>query len=367
MIYLDYAANYPVKKEVLEELNNVELNYYGNANSLHKMGMYSHNELEKLESNIRNTLKISENYDIIYTSSASEANNLAIKGIAYSYNGFGKHILISGYEHNSVEASVSYLKNNGFEIDIIKNNSNGKVDLIDLKDKLRNDTILVCIIMVDSELGAYNNPKEINEILKDYPNCHLLMDSTQAVCKFDIDFNEIEMTSFTPHKFGGLVGTGVLIKRKSTILIPLIHGGKSNTIYRAGSIPLGLIASISKSIEIGYKNIEENVKYVTMLNQYFKSNISNIKNIVINSFDCPYIINISILDKKASDVVKYLSDNDICVSQKSACSITNTPSKAVMSVYKDRKRANSSFRISISELTKKEELDYLIIKLKELL
>lgn len=362
MIYLDYSANFPVIDEVLNDFLKTEKEYYGNTNSSHKLGQKSLNKYNELNSKIFKILKLNPNeYDIIFTSSASEANNLAIKGIYSSYSGIGKHILASPFEHSSVSATLGYLKETGADVEIINAENDGNISLDDLKAKLRNDTILLCMILIESETGKIQPYKEVVEILKNYPNCHLLIDATQAMSKIDIDYNLIDMFSFTPHKFGGIIGTGFLVKRKETILTPLIHGGLSTSIYRSSTFPLGLFSSSVKAIEIGYKNMIDNFKKVKDVYQYLITNLKKYDRVEINSFyDFPYILNISIKDKKASDVVEYLSDNDICVSQKSACSIKNTPSKTIFSIYHDKKRAISSFRISLSYLTKKEEIDEFI-------
>lgn len=362
MIYLDYAANYPVKDEVLKKLIDVEKKYYGNTNSFHKVGEES---LKKYQEENLKALRLlnldPSEYEIVYTSSASESNNLAIKGIYNSYQGFGKHILTSPFEHSSVSATLGFLKESGAEVELLKANSDGKIDLIDLKNKLRNDTILLTMILIESETGIIEPYKEVIDVLKDYPNCHLLIDATQAMCKLPLDYNGIEMFSFAPHKFGGIIGSGFLVKKKSTILTPLIHGGKSVSIYRSSTCPLGLISSSIKALELGLNDLNKNYAYVKSLNDYLIDNLKDIKEIEFNSKDnSPYILNISIKNKKAGETVKYLSDHNICVSQKSACSIKNTSSSTIMNIYHDKNRALSSFRISLSSLTTKEELDEFI-------
>ncbi len=366
MIYLDYASNYPAKKEVLDALVNTELNYIGNYNSSHKEGKRSKNKFIELDKSNKEILKLNDDYDIIYTSSATESNNLAIKGTIKSYSGFGKKILVSEVEHSSVNGCLGQLKNAGYQIEFINILDNGEIDFDDLKKKLTSDTILVITILVESETGFIHDYKKIAEIIKKTnPNCHYLVDATQGVGKFDIDFNSLELVSFAPHKFGGIIGTGCLIKKKSTILSPLIEGGESNSIYRSGTPALGLLASTNKALELAYLNMDLNFKKVQELHDYLINNIKDIKGLMINSFSNPYIINLSFLNIPAYKVVEYLSSKDICISQKSACSIKNTPSKIIFSIYKDKKRASNSFRISISELVTKEELDELIKCLKE--
>ncbi len=366
MIYFDYAANYPTKKEVLDALCETELNFFGNYNSSHEAGKISKNKFIELDSKIKKDLEIPNDFEIIYTSSATESNNLAIKGIANCYSGFGKKILVSELEHSSVNGTLGYLKDIGFNIEFFKTKESGEIDFDDLKNKLTDDCILVCLIFVDGETGFIHDYKKVYELVKNSKNAHFLLDATQGITKFDLDFNYTELVSFSPHKFGGIIGSGCLIKRKTTILTPLIQGGESNSIYRSGSVPLGIIASCQKAIELAVKNKDLNYKKTKIINEYLLNEIAQISKIKVNSFDNPYIINLSVEGKSGKDSVEFLNNLGICVSQKSACSIKNTPSKIIMSIYKDKKRASSSFRISLCELTTLEEAKELIKALKEL-
>ncbi len=367
MIYLDYSANYPVKKEVLEYLSEVELNNIGNVNSIHKLGENSSLTFSQIDSNIKKLLDVDDSHELVYTSSATEANNLAIKGIAESYSGFGKHILVSPYEHSSVNGALASLKDKGFEIEFLKVDKDGHIDLNQLEQDIKPSTILVITIFVEAETGLINDVSKISEIIKKHEHVHHLVDATQGIIKENLNLNELDLVTFTPHKFGGLTGTGVLVKNKSTILTPLINGGKSNSIYRSGSTPLGLIASIEKSIELAKQNVEKNNLYVKELHDYLINQISNFKEVLINKTESNYILNISIKNIRASRACVYLSEKGICVSQKSACSISNTPSKTIMSLYNDKNRALSSFRISLSELTSKSELDQLVSNIRSLI
>ncbi len=367
MIYLDYSANFPAQKEVLDTLIEVEQNYYGNCVSIHKEGKRSMALYKKVNSKLLSALNLSEEeYEAIYTSSASESNNLAIKGLFQSYSGFGKHILVSEFEHSSTNAVLGYLKEGQNAIvEFIKTNEDGKLNLDDLKSKIKMNTILVCLSLVESEAGAIQDYKEVIKIIKNYPNCHLLLDATQAVGKIPLDLTGADLISFTPHKYGGLIGTGILIKKKDCILTPLIHGGNSVSLYRSSTTPLGLIASSYKATELAITNLDEHLRKVRELQSYLVSELKKEKDILINSnLEFPYILNISIKNRKASQVVSLLSENDICVSQKSACSILNTPSKTIMSIYHDKERALGSFRISLSYLTTYEELNQFLTVLR---
>ncbi len=368
MIYLDFAANAPVRKEVLETFARVESAYYGNAISIHPAGQASKEEYDRLNKKALGLFGVPESdYEIVYTSSASESNNLAIKGIYESYAGYGIHILASEFEHSSVNAALGYLKEKGASVEMVSTSERGEIDLEDLKRKLTDKTILLCLNLVESETGSVQPYREIIDILKEHRNCHFLLDATQAIGKIPLDLRGIDLLSCTPHKFGGIIGTGFLLKKKSTVLTPLIHGGANVSPYRSGTTPLGLIASSVKALELAINAQERNYKKVMALHEHLCSRLESIKGLQINSpTSFPYIINCSVTGKRASAVVRSLSEKGICVSQKSACSVPNTPSKPIMAIYHDKTRALSSFRISLSSTTATEDIDCLANALEEI-
>lgn len=207
MIYLDYAANTPVEKEVLKEFIETTGKYIANPNSTHPLGLEAKKIIDE------NTIKISKYFDIdpnsiIYTSGSSESNNLLIKGIAEKNKNLGRHIIISPIEHSSIIAPCNYLASKGFEISVLPLLESGQIDLEELKKIIREDTILVSICYVDSELGTIQPIKKIGELLKKYPNCLFHTDATQAVGKINVDFSNCDFVTFAPHKFYGLNGFG---------------------------------------------------------------------------------------------------------------------------------------------------------------
>lgn len=230
-IYLDYAANTPVDPEILETFNKATLKYFANPNSTHELGQEVNKKIEETTNNIMELFQketnLDKNTEIIYTSGSSESNNLAIKGIAQSYKENGKHIITTFLEHSSVSSPLTYLKEQGYEIDVLNITSDGKVDVEHLKSLLRQDTILVSICYVDSEVGIVQPIHEIASILKQYPNCFLHVDCTQGIGKVKLDLQDVDLISFAPHKFYGLNGFGGLIKRQDIVLEPLINGGAS--------------------------------------------------------------------------------------------------------------------------------------------
>lgn len=362
-IYLDYAANTPVQKEVLDVFNEITLDYFANPNSTHNLGKNANKKIDETTNNILNLLKketnINEGAEIIYTSGASESNNLAIKGVAKVYKENGKHIISTFLEHSSVSSPLSYLKEEGYEIDIVNITSEGKVDIEHFKNLLRNDTILVSICYVDSEVGIVQPIKEIAKILKDYPNCFLHVDCTQAIGKIKVDLKDVDLISFAPHKFYGLNGFGGLIKRKEIVLEPLINGGASTSIYRSGTPVIGQICAMEKALQIAFDNFNKRQKYVIDLNENLRNSLLDYKDMKINTIskENPFILNISVNGIKATDFKEKLEEYGVCVSIKSACTITITPSRIVMAMTHDRKRALSSWRISLSHLTTDEEID----------
>lgn len=364
MTYLDYSATTPVNKEVLESFNKTCLEYIGNPNSLHKLGVKSKKLEESATKQIARLLNVKED-EIIYTSGSSESNNLAIKGICERYSRIGKHIITTNLEHSSIYGPIGYLQKQGYEVDFVKTN-NGIVDLEDLKNKLRKDTVLVSIASVNSETGIKQNIEEIARILKNY-NCYFHVDATQSIGKVNIDFKNVDLVSFSAHKIFGLKGIGCLIKKENIDLIPLIHGGKSTTIYRSGTPALPLIVSLSKALRLALEDLDKKELYVKELNNYLKENIKDIKNVTINSneYSIPQVLNISILNVKPETMLHALEEDDIYISTQSACSSNNPVSKAVLEVTGDQERAKHSIRVSISYITTKEEIDTFIKSFKK--
>lgn len=362
-IYLDYASNTPVDKDVLNTFNEITLKYFANPNSTHILGKVTNKKIQETTENIIKELSkkanLDENMEIIYTSGSSESNNLAIKGIAKSYKENGKHIISTFLEHSSVSSPLTYLKEQGYEIDIVNITNEGKVDLEHLKSLIRKDTILVSICYIDSEVGIVQPIEEIAKIVKEYPNCFFHVDCTQAVGKINIDLKNIDLISFAPHKFYGLNGFGALIKNKEIVLEPLINGGASTTIYRSGTPVIGQIYALEKALEISFDNLEERKKYVKNINKKLRENLSKYKDVKINTIsdENPFILNISVNGVKAAEFKNKLEEYGVCISIKSACTITITPSRIVMAMTHDRKRALASFRISLSHLVKESEIN----------
>lgn len=361
MIYLDYAASTPVDDEVLNEFIRVSKEYYANPNSNHTLGMKAKMVIDEATKNIAKLLNVKEN-EIIYTSGSSESNNLVIKGVCERYKSRGKHILISSLEHNSIVSSCTYLQELGFEVEIIPVDKYGIINIDGLKKMLRDDTILVSITSVDSELGIREPIEKIASILKEYPNCFFHTDASQAIGKVNIDYSDVDLITITPHKFYGLSGVGILVKRDNVFLKPQINGGKSSTIYRSGTPDTALIASASIALKKSLENMEERRISVIDKNKKIVEYLKGKKDVTINSNDnsIPYIINFSVQNRKSNDLQKLFNDLEIYVSTKTSCCPIETPSKLVYAVTKNKGLASSSIRLSLSHLTTNAEIDKFI-------
>lgn len=362
MVYLDYSATTKTNSEVLDTFIKCSNEYIGNPNSLHKLGVEAKNLIDKATMQIINLLNL-KNREIIYTSGSTESNNLALLGICNKYKNRGKHIITTKLEHSSIYGPLKQLEELGYIIDYVKLDSDGIVDLNDLERLLTNDTILVSICTVNSEIGILQPIDKIYNIVKKYPRCIFHTDATQAVGKVNIDLNNADLVSFSAHKFFGVKGIGVLIKKNNIELQPIISGGNSTTIYRSGTPCLPLIVSISKALRLAMIDIDNKYNKVKELNEYLKKYLSTLDNVSINSNDSsiPHILNISIKDVKPETMLHALEEYDIYISTKSACSNTLT-SLAVYELTNDLSKSKSSIRISISSITTKEEIDYFIEK-----
>ena len=367
MIYLDYAANTPVEKDVLKTFVDATIKYTANPNSSHPLGKLASDAIDKASTNIAKYFNCSKE-SIIYTSGSSESNNLVIKGVAERNKNIGKHIIISPIEHSSIIAPCNFLASLGYEISVLSLDEKGQVDLNELKNIIREGTILVSICYVDSELGIVQPIKKIANIIKEYPNCIFHTDATQAIGKINVDFNGVDFVTFAPHKFFGLNGFGVLLNLNDNKIIPLIHGGKSTTIYRSGTpIPANVIA-LEKSLEIALNNLNDRYEYIDCLNKYLRDELNIFSHVFINSpkNSIPNTINISLKNMDAKKVVKKLEEKEIYLSTTSACSLGNAPSKSVYAITNDLELAKNSIRISLSHLTTMKELETFLKTFKEI-
>ena len=359
MIYFDNISASKVDEEVLSCFYDTTIKYFANPNSFHVLGRDAKKVFDEKTLNIAKMLGVN-NDEVIYTSGATEANNLVIKGVLERYKAKGKHIIISPLEHTSITASVNFMQNYGFEVSVVALDSNGLVDLLDLKRLIKDDTILVSITSCDSELGIIQPVDEIAKLLKDYPNVIFHTDATQLFGKSKINIDNIDLITINPHKFGGLDNFGLLIKKKNVGLIPLIHGGIGSSLLRSGTPSLANVVALEKAISKVLAN--NNIEYITKLNKYMIDKLSKYSNVYFNSneYSISNIINFSVKGIKNLELVKYLEEHNILVSPKTSCCPVNTPSRIVYAKEKNKSLASSSIRISFSFDNTFEEIDIFI-------
>ena len=358
MIYLDYSATTPVSYDVLESYNKATRDYMGNANSIHALGVKSKVLLNSATKQLCELFDINEE-ELVYTSGATESNNMALKGVALSYKNRGNHIIVSKLEHPSIYAICNFLELQGFEISYVNNDKDGLIDFEDLKRKIRPTTILISICAVNSEVGIRQPLKIIRQLIKkENPNTIFHSDMTQAIGKIPVNMKDVDMASMSAHKIFGPKGIGFLYKNSKVNITPLIHGsGKFNDL-RSGTPPLPLVVALSKACRIALTDLERREASVKKLNERIVSELSNIDGIIINStkYSIPHVLNISLNNVRPETFIHALEEDEIYVSTNTACS-SGDLSTSVMAIYNDKKRATSTIRISLSYVTTNEEIN----------
>lgn len=253
---------------------------------------------------------------------------------------------------------LTAMQEQGAQIDVVSIDRQGRVNLDELAELLRRDTVLVTISTVDSELGVVQPVREIARMLEAYPHCRLHVDATQAVGKIPISFQYADTMSLAAHKFYGLNGVGLLLRREDVGMEPLIHGGVSASLYRSGTPPVGLAAATETALEIALNEQPARYERVQKLNARLRTALAVYPKVAINSPEhaIPHILNLSVEGVRGATMAAALDARGVCVSVKSACSVEGTPSRAVFAVSRNRQRAMNSIRISLSHLTTDEEI-----------
>ncbi len=368
MIYFDNAASTSIDKEVLKSYVDFAGEYFANPASLHGLGLKCSEYESKARTLIASILKVKEN-EVIFTSGATEGNNLAIKGVAMKYKNRGKHIITSKIEHASVLEAFHFLERKmGFEVTYLDVDKYGLVSIDDLKKAIRPDTILVSIMAVNNEIGTIEPIKEIGSLLKDYPKIFFHSDITQAVGKINIDLTNIDLATLSLHKIHGFKGSGILIKKANISLEPLLHGGNQEYGFRSGTNNLPIEISAAKTLRLALNNQKKSYDKACLLRKHLIEKLNDVEGVELNSHESdsfsPFIVNFSI-EKKASVVVEALSSKGIYVSTKSACSSKKSSlSYVLLSIGKSENIAKNAIRVSFCENNEIEEIDTFIKELK---
>ena len=369
MIYLDYVATTPLRSEVLSTYNNLLEKYFFNADSMYDKGIEVNRLMEHSRKLISEMLKVKED-ELIFTSCGSESNNLAIKGVAFQYQNRGKHIITTAIEHSSVYETCKELeKTFGFEVTYLKVDQKGRISLQELQDSIRDDTILVSIMYVNNEIGVINPIEEIKQIVKKYDKIKLHFDMVQALGKLPIDLTDVDLASFSAHKIYGLKGSGLLFKRRSTTIVPLINGGQQEFGMRGGTSNACSNIVFAKTLRLALENFDNKAKHIKMINSYARKCLNQIEGVIINSDETcciSSILNFSCPGYKPEVILHGLESEEIYLSTRSACSSKSENISRIMAQLNlDKEIASSALRISFGEHTTIEDIDKFCYYLQE--
>ncbi len=366
IIYFDNASTTRVYPCVLDIYRSIHEEYFANPSSIHKEGQKALYLFNKTKDNILSLLKMKD-HQLIMTSGATEANNLAIKGIALRYKNRGNHLITSIYEHPSVLEAFKQLEDQfGFKVTYLSPADRGVITANSVKEAITDQTILVSVMAVNNEIGSINEIEKIASLLKGYPKIIFHVDACQAIGKLEkeISYNDVDLITVSAHKIHGLVGSGALIKRKRIELLPLNSGGGQEYNYRSGTEDLANLCAFYEALKLALEKEKENYQKVSSISKILINYLQDNKyKYELNSFNPinPYIINFSTLNKKGSVVVEALSNHNIMVSSVSAChSSKEKGSYVVKSLNKSDKVANNTIRVSLDASNTIEEMNIFI-------
>lgn len=367
MIYFDYAATTPIDDEVLKTYLKIQKNFFANTTSLHKLGQESNFMFEKAKKEILTTLNLSY-YEIVFTSNATEANNLGIYGVVK--NSEKGKIITSKIEHASVHEVIKNLENEGYDVVFLDVDKNGIIDLEQLRREIDKNTLLVSIMWVNNVVGSIQPIQDIINIVREYPKTKLHIDIVQGLCKIKPNFNlsDIDLMTFSTHKIYGPKGIGCLLYRQNIDLYKRLFGSNAQNGVKPGTLDLALIVATTKAIKKFYPLVDSHYSYVKRINNLLREFISKIETIIINSPEnaSPYIFNISIPNINGETVVHMLEEKKIYVSTGSACSSKlKKPERTVFNMTGSKELASTTIRISLSHLTTDEDIIQLVDVLKK--
>ena len=377
MIYLDNAATTKPNQAVLDSFLKVSEKAYYNANSPHQMGLQSEKILLQAKSRVKEMLNLNNNTDVIFTSGATESNNIALKGIALRKKQFANVIITSVLEHPSVLEVMRYLETQGFILKYVNVTPNGQIDINHLEQLMTDNVGLVTCMYVNNVMGQIQPIKEIGSLLKQYPKAHFHVDGVQALGKIPMQLENVNSVSFSGHKFNGLKGQGILVIDNKEKIEPTVFGGGQEYGIRSGTVNLAMNVSLVKAMEIAIQNLNELNHRLSRYNKVIRECLSQHKGVYINSPEnsAPHILNIAFPGVKGEVLVNAFSKLDIMVSTTSACSSKREKLNEVLLAMgiKDN-RIEGSVRLSMGETTTekdieqfKDKLELIYAQIKELL
>ena len=373
-VYFDNSASTKVSEKAIEIMLKTMRDAYANTSGKHIKGVEAESYVKDAADIIAKTLKVKKG-EIIFTSGGTESNNMALIGGAMSRKRYGKHIIISGIEHPAVYRPAEFLTEQGFELSVLPVNSEGQVDLELLKSTIRDDTVLVSVMYVNNEIGAIEPVEEISRIIK-AKNKDILfhVDAIQAYTKLRINPKSqgIDMLSASGHKFHGPKGVGFLYIDSNVKINPIIFGGGHQRGMRSGTLNTTGIAGMGVAAKEAYDNFDERINKISDLKYYLMDELEKLEGAILNTGRgenfAPQVISVSFEDIRAEVLLHALEDRGIYVSSGSACSSNHPGISGTLKAIGVRENLlDATIRISLSELNNKEEADYFIKNLKELL
>ncbi len=373
-VYLDNSATTKVSSGVAEIVTKVMIEDFGNPSSMHMKGVESEKYIKDAKDIIAKNMKVNAK-EIFFTSGGTESNNLAIIGAAMANKRSGMHIITTKIEHPSVSNCMKHLETEGFEVTYLDVDEYGVLDIKKLEDEVRQDTILVSIMYVNNEIGSVQPIEEIGKVLKcKNPKTLFHVDAIQAFGKYKIYPKKlgINLLSVSGHKIHGPKGIGFLYISDGTKVKPIILGGGQQGGMRSGTDNVSGIAGIGQAVKEAYDDFDEKILNLKSLKDFFIDELLKIENVKVNSvkteLGAPHIISASFIGVRSEVMLHSLEDKGIYVSAGSACA-TNKPiaSATLKGIGLGNEELDSTIRFSICDNTKKQELEYTIETIKELL
>ncbi|WP_462335925.1 cysteine desulfurase NifS [Fusobacterium varium] len=371
-VYLDNNATTKMDNEVFEAMVPYLTEYYGNASSLHLFGKETNKAMNESRETIAKYLGVEPN-EIIFTASGSESDNLAIRGIARAYKNRGKHIIASPIEHPAIKNTLKDLEDEGYEITILHVDKNGVLNIEELKNAIKDETILITVMHANNEVGTFQPIEEIGKIAKEN-KIIFHVDAVQTMGKVDIKPKEIgiDLLSFSAHKFYGPKGIAALYWRNGVRFGKVLTGGGQEGKRRPGTSNVPGMVGMAKALEIAYRDMAEEFKKEEELRDYFESEVlKRIPEVVINAKEAkrlPGTSSITFKYLEGESILLSLSYKGIAVSSGSACSSDDLQaSHVLLAMGIEPEFAHGTIRFGLGKYNTKEEIDYTLDVLVEVI